>query len=283
MLDGASALAIPTSYGQSLEVVASDKEGIFWKSLDEKGGIWFEGEFRIDNKILSQAQDNSISRTLLKILQEAKKIYPAFLQDKIGWNVTTHVNFPLDWGLGTSSTLLNNIAQWAEIDPFALLKTSFNGSGYDIAAAKSKLPILYQLQNEIPLVETLRLPWDFTDQLFFVHLNQKQDSKEGIIRYRNASVTKDQIDTISEISYLLIASKTLAAFEKLLQKHEEIISEIIQLPTIKEHLFNDYSKTIKSLGAWGGDFILATGNEADQEYFRKKGYETILPFAEMIL
>jgi hypothetical protein len=30
---------------------------------------------------------------------------------------------PKSWGLGTSSTLINNIAQWLQIDAFTLLKT----------------------------------------------------------------------------------------------------------------------------------------------------------------
>jgi hypothetical protein len=40
---------------------------------------------------------------------------------------------------------------------------------------------------------------------------------------------------------------------------------------------------IKSLGAWGGDFILVTGNEKNWNYFKEKGFKTILSFKEMIL
>ena len=43
------------------------------------------------------------------------------------------------------------------------------------------------------------------------------------------------------------------------------------------------SGTIKSLGAWGGDFVLATGDEEAQKYFKRKGYKTIIPFQDMIL
>ncbi len=65
--------------------------------------------------------------------------------------------------------------------------------------------------------------------------------------------------------------------------HEEIISEIIKLPTIKEQLFSDYPNTIKSLGAWGGDFVLVTGNESEMDYFKRKGFKTIVPFKDMLL
>jgi hypothetical protein len=114
-----------------------------------------------------------------------------------------------------------------------------------------------------------------------VHLNKKQDSKKGIARYRNTSVDEKTIQRISDISNKLLMCYTLSDFEKLMNAHEEIISEIIKLPTIKEQLFSDYPNTIKSLGAWGGDFVLATGTEKEMEYFRKKGFGTVVPFGEM--
>lgn len=184
--------------------------------------------------------------------------------------------------MGSSSTLINNIAQWAEVDGFALLANSFGGSGYDIAAAQNDAPILYEIKKGVPEFRKAHLSWDFTDSLFFVHLNEKQDSKEGISRYKNASVSKKTLQRISAISNKLLLCYTLSDFEKLMNAHETIISETINLPTIKEQLFSDYPNTIKSLGAWGGDFVLVTGDVSDMEYFRKRGFVTIVPFDEMI-
>ncbi|AFL80162.1 hypothetical protein Aeqsu_0653 [Aequorivita sublithincola DSM 14238] len=281
VLDGATALAIPTKFGQFLEVDSSTKKEINWKSLDEKGVVWFE-DFFTSHTFQSKNTENTISKTLSTILREAKKLNQNFLSIEEGIIVITKLDFPRNWGLGTSSTLINNIAQWAEVDAFELLKNSFGGSGYDIAAAQNDSPILYELQNGIPKFEKVKLNWSFTDRLFFVHLNQKQDSKEGISRYRNASVDKKLIQQISNISHNLLTCNSLSEFEKLMNLHEEIISKIIGLPTIKEQFFSDYSGTIKSLGAWGGDFVLATGNVMNQEYFRRKGFGTIISFEEMI-
>ena len=75
----------------------------------------------------------------------------------------------------------------------------------------------------------------------------------------------------------------LSEFEKLIQEHEKIISSIIELPTVKERLFPDYFGTLKSLGAWGGDFILATGDKNTPHYFKAKGYTTILRYSDMVL
>lgn len=283
VLDGAKALAIPTKYGQSLEIETSEKEGIHWKSFDETGAVWFQGHFEIiDGQIVSQNPSDPIGNQLLKILQEAKKLNPKFLDDSSGFNVKTNLDFPRNWGLGTSSTLISNIAQWAQIDAFALLGRSFGGSGYDIAAAQNDCPILYEVKDGKPTFKKVDHPWDFTDRLFFVHLNQKQDSKEGIAQYRNALIDKKSLERISKITKELISCTTLPEFEKLMNAHEEIISEIINLPTIKTQLFSDYPNTIKSLGAWGGDFILVTGDEKNMEYFRKKDFKTIVPFDQMI-
>ena len=49
VLDGATALAIPTKYGQSLKVSVSEREIIHWKSLDENGSLWYEDFFDLKN------------------------------------------------------------------------------------------------------------------------------------------------------------------------------------------------------------------------------------------
>ncbi len=283
VLDGATALAIPTKYGQSLEIETSENEGILWESFDETGKIWFTDFFKIKNgSLVAEKTSDKISIQLLEMLQKAKDLNPEFLSEKTFIKVKTKLDFPRNWGLGTSSTLINNIAQWANVDAFELLKKSFGGSGYDIAAAQNDAPLLYELKNGKPEFRKVHLAWEFMDSLFFVYLNEKQDSKEGIMRYRNASVDKKSLERISDISSKLLLCYSFSDFEKLMEAHEEIISEIIKMPAIKEQFFSDYPHTIKSLGAWGGDFVLVTGSGGIMKYFREKGFETIIPFKEMI-
>lgn len=280
VLDGAMALAIPTKYGQSLLVESSEKQGLQWTSLDEKGAAWFEETFDLKDFTASNSK-NKYSITLSKILREARNLNPDFLSNSKGIQVQTTLDFPRNWGLGTSSTLINNIAQWAHVDAFTLLAKSFGGSGYDIAAAQNNFPILYQLKDGTPKTQQAQLPWDFKESLFFVHLNKKQDSKKGIAHYRNTEVSKTTIQQISNISNQLLQCHSLSEFEKLMNLHEDIISKTIQLPTIKSQLFPNYPNTIKSLGAWGGDFVLATGTTADMEYFKNKDFNIVVPFGEM--
>ncbi len=42
-----------------------------------------------------------------------------------------------------------------------------------------------------------------------------------------------------------------------------------------DKIFLDYFGQTKSLGAWGGDFILATGNKDTPKYFKNKGYPNL--------
>lgn len=194
------------------------------------------------------------------------------------------LTFPRNWGLGTSSTLINSIASWADVNAFDLLWNSFKGSGYDIACAQNNTPIYYKIKDEKPVVEQIEFNPEFKENLFFVHLNQKQDSKEGIAKFRESNLNFDkEIKRISQISEEFVQSKNLHAFENLIVEHENIISSIIKLTPVKEKLFPDYFGAIKSLGAWGGDFVLVTGNEKTPAYFKNKGYKTILSYSEMIL
>ena len=282
VLDGALALSIPTRFGQKLEVSTSEEEGLLWRSFNNDETLWFEGHFSINNKGVKRGNDDKTGQKLQEILREAKKLSSSFLEGSRGYKVKTTLDFPRDWGLGSSSTLIHNIAMWADVDPFELLQESFGGSGYDIAQAGINRPILYCNKNGKPQYEPVHLDWNFKSELFFVHLNEKQDSREGILRYKNATPSEKEINRISEISKAVASCRSLQEFSALLFEHEEIISKLIGLPTVGELRFKDYPKLVKSLGAWGGDFVLAVGNEADKNYFRKNGYRTIIPFHEMI-
>ena len=292
VLDGATALAVPTKFGQDLVVESIQESQLVWGSFTHQGECWFEAVFELPKLRLVNATFNSesegsaefIAETLQDILQEAKRLNSDFLNSEKGYVVKTHLTFPRDWGLGSSSTLINNIANWANIDAYKLVWNAFSGSGYDIACAQNDTPILYRLENKKPTITPVAFNPDFKNQLFFVHLNQKQNSREGIAQYKkNAQNSLVKIQRISEISIEIVKASGIKEFEELLNEHEQIISEIIKQQPVKERLFPDYVGSIKSLGAWGGDFILVTGNETTPEYFREKGYKTILTYKEMIL
>jgi hypothetical protein len=66
---------------------------------------------------------------------------------------------------------------------------------------------------------------------------------------------------------------------EILSEHESFISDILARKTIKEELFGDFPGVIKSLGAWGGDMMMAVSempSDHMRSYFQKKGDITYL-------
>jgi len=286
VLDGAKAFALPTKFGQNLIIEEGDGELFQWKSFDSDRSIWFEDIISFSSVIQKEHFDDAatIKNTLIEILHEAFLMNSDFISKSEGYKITSELTFPKFWGLGTSSTLINNIAQWLQIDAFELLKRSFGGSGYDIACAQNNAPIVYQLVNEKPAVETVNFKPDFANKIFFVYLNQKQNSKVAIAAYygKNGIIDKS-ISIINESTNNVIHASTAKEFAIALQNHEIEMSNILERPTVKEVFFSDFDGVIKSLGAWGGDFVLSISKENPTDYFNAKGFEVVIPYSAMIL
>ena len=284
VLDGAKALALPTKYGQFLKITTGAVGQIHWASFDYDNSLWFEETISF-KEIIDFNNDNESEReTLIKILHEAFLLNPKFLNSSEGYSISTKLTFPKFWGLGTSSTLINNIAQWLKINAFELLKNSFGGSGYDIACAQNDSPIFYQIIDGKPEVEIVNFNPAFSNNLYFVYLNQKQSSKSAIASYYKKQNNLSAIfPEINKITIEIAEVTSLEKLKELLQKHENIMSEVLELPTVKENLFSDFDGSIKSLGAWGGDFVLVVSNENPTSYFENKGFETFVYYKDMIL
>jgi mevalonate kinase len=287
VLDGANAFALPTKFGQNLIVKQGSNNKIEWKSYDSDGSAWFEDSIsflEISNTNNSDKTD-SVRNTLIEILREAYLLNPSFLDHSEGYSINTQLTFPRNWGLGTSSTLINNIAQWTKVDAFELLKNSFGGSGYDIACAQNNNPVLYHIANGKPIVEKATFTPEFIENLCFVYLDKKQNSKSAIASYyKNKKMNSEE--TIAQINGLtqdVLKAKTFEEFTIAIEKHEAVMSAVLEIETVKKTLFPDFQGSIKSLGAWGGDFVLVLSKENPSDYFKKKGHEVIIPYQEMIL
>ena len=286
VLDGATAFAVPTKFGQNLAVLKVESNSISWKSYDCDGSCWFQSEITFDEVYQNKSadQNNKIKSTLLQILHEAHQLNSNLILNSTGFEVQTTLTFPRNWGLGTSSTLINNIAQWFQVDAFTLLKNSFGGSGYDIACAQNATPILYQLKNNLPFITPIQFAPEFTKNIYFVYLNQKQNSKTAIENYRKTKFNKtDAIQKIDQITKVICTTKDFSVFEDALKIHESEMAILLNQTTIQQQMFSDFPGTIKSLGAWGGDFVLVLSKENPNNYFKLKGFTTVLTYADMIL
>jgi mevalonate kinase len=284
VLDGAKALAVPSRYGQSLDVQTRDanQRKVEWRAMDENDRIWLEVWFDKNFQILF-ASDEQAARNLQSILRYASILNPSFLTDQKHYEITTWLQFNRKWGLGSSSSLISCVAQWSGVNSFELLRQTMGGSGYDVACAHHNSPIFYQLQNNKPKVEEVAFNPPFADELFFVYLNQKQDSQKEVGNYHKLEFDREvTANHITALTDKLTTVDDLHGFEEILNQLEETTGKAIGKKPIRESRFSDYPGAIKSLGAWGGDFILATRKEAIN-YFSKKGFDTIIPFEEMVI
>ncbi len=285
VLDGAKSLGLPTSFGQSMTVEASAQKHIVWKSYSSDNQLWLNEFFTWNNQLeFSSESQQPETLVLLKAFNWIAAQHPQ-LFSKNGYEFSSKLHFPNNWGLGSSSTFVNNLAMWSHTDAYQLQELLFGGSGYDIACAKNNSPILFQRNSPSPIVEEVVFQPPFLDELFFVHLNQKKNSREAIQHYRaqTALFIEDAILRIDDITQQIIHSKEISTFEKLIKSHEKIIATLLQTPPIQQTTFPDYPRQIKSLGGWGGDFILATGGQTEKAYFKEKGFTTLLSYQEMLL
>lgn len=288
VLKGARALAVPLKFGQSLEVIPNTNEDFHlrWKAL-VNNEFWFEAILDIDSLDVIESSDLEKAIKLSKLLKQAKTLNPKILKNSRGFDVVTNADFDINWGLGSSSTLVANVAKWFEVDALELHFATSSGSGYDIACATADGPILYKLGDVKPVIEPARFTPDFSKQLYFVYLGSKQHSHQSIKDFsRNLENRSKEIERISEISKELTATHDLEEFEFFIDEHEQIMSDVLGMPNVKEATFSDFSGSVKSLGAWGGDFVLMTwrdGFDKLKKYLQTKKLNVVFPFDEIVL
>lgn len=282
VLVGAEALAIPTKMGQSLEFEPNDSKTLNWESWDFKNKLWFNATLDILDFSISNSSDEDIAIRLAQILKAVRDQKNNFLR-KNGGTVKTHLEFERQWGLGTSSTLISNLARWSQTNPYKLLQNSFGGSGYDIACATAKSPLIFRKQHLDPHIERCEFEPPFKTSLYFVYLNQKKNSREAIQAFKRENISEEQVAYASRLTRAVMKANTLTEFERLINEHESFISNILGVVPVKEKLFPDFQGAIKSLGAWGGDFILATGDKDTPGYFKNKGFKVVMAYKEMLL
>jgi mevalonate kinase len=283
VLDGALALAIPTKWGQEFFFEEKDDHQslINWTALHQ-GKTWLKVQINYKNgEILSSNIEDS-ARFILKVLMKVKEGSSIRFQKDFSYFIITNLEFPANFGLGSSSTLMNNLAEWSHIDAFELNETCLGGSGYDIAVAKEKSAILYQ--NLLPKrkIATINFNPTFKDELIFIHLNQKQDSREGINLYRSKKKSPEIIEAFSAITKEILETKSLEKFSELMTLHEKKLGKFLDIETAKEKYFENCPVFIKSLGAWGGDFVMSCKFPGFEDYFRGKDFATLFSYDQLI-
>ena len=283
VLDGALALAIPTKKGQWLRVESvANSQNLLWVSKDENEQVWFEAEFTSELKLISSSS-TEIAQRLIGILEFCTIQNAAFSAKVQGKKVTTTLEFNRHWGLGSSSTLIHLIGQWLGMSPYKILAETFGGSGYDLACADAAGPILYRIENGNPIVKQVAFNPVWKQKMHFVYLGKKKVSKGEVAKYSELKINRLALaNQVSKLTHNVLEAQSQIEFEKALQEHEKVLSKTLGYPTIKTQYFESIKGSFKSLGAWGGDFVLFIGENREVEKIKNLGFETVLSWDEMI-
>jgi hypothetical protein len=291
-----------------MEVYRGGLAGVLqWTALDHLHIPWLKINFGLVNgfwtfEIPSPAGDfqSDHAEILQKWLQAAWNLMEGHEQktenppslwgnllEERGIMVRTRLDFPGNWGLGSSSTALALLAKWLSVDARRLYALAQNGSGYDLEVALQNSSILYQLPRQIeghlfpsmngtePIVQRIRYRLPEGGQLWLVDPGGKQISSGEVIRYRNLNQGQrtDCVEEISALSKALAGCSEVPVMMQFLARHDDIMEHLLGQPCLNRVAGSGFPGRLKSLGAWGGDLFLAVSEQPDEAIHWLKSQE----------
>ncbi len=281
-LRGAKTFAVPLQFGQELEIDAVSHPLVYWRTLFREK-IIFHAIFDTDRFDVLETNDTDKSKWIKKVFKAIREQKKDFLQNS-GAEATARIDLPMNYGWGSSSSFIANLSKWADVDPFIVNMNVGGGSGYDIACAKANKPILYSNELANPQFEEIDYNPGSERNFWFVFQENKMNTAEAIRKIRSKKVSDKDVSRITEISEKWIKSTNIQEIMELMRSHEEIISKILDIPSVMEK-YKDFNGTVKSLGAWGGDFMLAVSEMSGADvisYFTDKERPTIFNWTEIV-
>lgn len=284
VLDGALALAIPTRLGQRYRMTAIEgflEPCIHWTAHAPEGksmdAVWYWQKDRLDIHYGVE-----FSRSWHELMQNVQALNPKKLLELGAVHIETFLEFPKNYGLGSSSTLTAILSDVFEIDAYELNDRTFKSSGYDVAVALEKSALVYR-RNAEPHSEKVILSQDFLKDLIFIHLNAKQNSRDSIKSYSQIQGDrKSFVESVSLLTQKALMADSMEEWEGLMSIHEQTIGAFLGATPVKEKLFSDCPVFVKSLGGWGGDFVMSRKFDAYEHYFSAKGLETIIEWNALV-
>ena len=147
VLYGAKALALPLKAKQELYVKKDKaKQEIAWKAKDTRDFL-FQAKIDTGNWQLLENNNKDIALHLLEIFKYISQRKPKLFSQNTSYIFDSNIHWPISFGLGSSSTLMANLAQWSALDAYKLNRHFYQGSGYDIACSFSSNPLFYELKS----------------------------------------------------------------------------------------------------------------------------------------
>lgn len=269
---GQEALALPVQLGQWMRVwefEMKDEWKLVWQSQAVDGQAWWNMSFSLEqflvepDTLFQEFADDAIALNLLKLLQQLPM--KTWTPGK-SVRIETQLQFPREWGLGSSSTLCALLAQWAHADAQQIQKNVWGGSGYDVAIATVGKPLVYWIQHEEPQWAEWRLAADLSQNWWILMPGTKQNSRDSL------NLVKERLQELQQEPFIMHQLKQIIdrikmaedvpTLEAGLEMYQAILGTMLELETPYQQWGWQPVRggLCKWLGAWGGDMILVNEN-----------------------
>lgn len=309
ILMGAKSLALSVLPGQRMTVRfrASQDPHLYWRAIDVQGELWFEEKLELwhfnprpwHEHESTAGSETQVHERLQKLLIAARLLNPHFLRESQDVFVETRLDFPLHWGLGSSSTLIYMVAQWAQVKPQELHRQVSQGSGYDVlCAGESVRSLLLQRQSDGMkdgfLRRNLNLDQLLLNDLYLLPLGQKKWTElevqnfNQLVKQKTAPEQERFVAQISSCTQQWIGARDRQQLMAVAAEHESVVGEFVGKTPVQQRFFDDFPGVVKSLGAWGGDLVLFIPKDQEssaqlmQDYREKKFLPAFIPLSTLL-
>ena len=289
-LYGLETFAFPVKFGQKLTVWQSESDGneLKWSSINYLRETWFTTEIDTDS-VLEKTTDNAtVSGRICELIQAAKDLNPNFML-KGRYRVEMELEFDQAFGLGSSSTLVSLVAQWAKVDALVLQEKVFGGSGYDAAVSSVQKPLIYWRNDKNkPNWALWQMDLEVSQNWFLcfpgVKVNSRRSLKEVKERLELISTDSFMMAQLDNILQQIKSADTADAMELSLEIWQAFIAQSLGLKTAYQDLKIEQMKggLCKYLGAWGGDVFLVNKLILNANKDKFESME-VVPWNEIVL
>lgn len=269
-----------------MKVTEGSGAELHWITKDQNKEKWFECKLSLIDFSIEKTTDEEKAIFIQTLIKSAAELNSDFLSQWKKYRVTAQLEFDPDWGWGTSSTLITNIAHWAELSPFELFFETQTGSGYDIAAAMSSGPIMYQKNDNELSFEGFDADLELLDRIYVFYQGQKSNSAKAVSSWKKQKKWKAKdIEHISEMAEKIGSGCSISEAVEVFREHENLLSKLLNQSPLQENHPGYEEGVIKSLGAWGGDFAMALHHDPDftEKYLKEKNIDPFFRLSDIIL
>jgi hypothetical protein len=92
------------------------------------------------------------------------------------------------------------------------------------------------------------------------------------------------LDGIEHAARALFEATSFDTWGRAARVHETRMAALLGRTPVSEGALKDYPYDCKSLGAWGGDFVLVqVADDSDLQWFKDRGFSTVLPWKASVV